>query len=212
MPSAATLLAWALASLLITAIPGPSVLFVISRGISLGARAALVTVVANAVGVYLQVIAVALGLGALLQRSVIAFDIVKFAGAAYLVYLGVQQIRHRKDARGVDVIAEKLVLMSRIWREAFIVGVSNPKAAVFLAAVLPQFVVPAAGPVAAQVLILGLVFISVAIITDGAWGLFAGSARSWLSGSPHRLERLTAGGGVVLIGLGVRLALTQRAN
>ena len=212
MPSSSTLLAWALASLLITMIPGPSVLFVISRGISLGRRAALITVVANAMGVYVQVIAVALGLGVILQRSVIAFDVVKLAGAAYLVFLGVRQILHRRDAHAVDVVAEKVMPMSRIWREAFIVGISNPKAAVFLAAVLPQFVTPDAGPIPVQMLILGLVFVAIAIVTDGAWALFAGTARGWLAGSPHRMERLSAGGGVVLIGLGVRLAFIQHLD
>jgi len=212
MPSPSTLLAWALASVLITLIPGPSVLFVISRGISLGRRAAWVTVVANATGVYVQVIAVALGLGVILQRSVVAFEVVKLAGAVYLVFLGVRQILHRREAHAVDVVAEKVVPMSRIWREAFIVGLANPKTAVFLAAVLPQFVVPEAGPVPVQMLILGLVFVAVAIVTDGAWGLFAGSARGWLSGSPKRMERISAGGGVLLIGLGVRLAFIQRVD
>jgi threonine/homoserine/homoserine lactone efflux protein len=212
MPSPNTILAWAIASLLITVIPGPSVLFVVSRGVALGRRAALATVVGNAMGVYVQVIAVALGLGVVLQRSQLAFEAVKLAGAAYLVFLGVRQIMRRKDVHGIEAAEPAPMPMTRIVREAIIVGISNPKAAVFFAAVLPQFVDPALGPVALQMLFLGLIFVLIAIITDGAWGWFAGSAREWLSGDARRLERLSAGGGVVLIGLGVRLAFLQRVD
>lgn len=195
-------------------VPGPSVLFVISRGVTLGRRAALATVVGNAAGAYVQVVAVAAGLGAVVARSIAVFTVIKLVGAAYLVYLGVQAIRHRHDA--AEAIAssnadgESEVGVGRLLRDGFAVGVANPKVIVFFAAILPQFVDPARGWVTAQLLVLGLVFVAIALVSDGSWGLLAGTARDWLGRSPRRLRRLHAGGGVVMVGLGVRLLTTGR--
>ncbi|MEQ1787265.1 MAG: LysE family translocator [Acidimicrobiales bacterium] len=206
-----SLTTFAVTAFLLIIVPGPSVLFVISRGVALGRRAALLTVVGNAAGVLVQVLVVAAGLGAVLERSTVLFDAVRLAGAAYLVYLGVQAIRHRRELSTVlDVTG---VRPSRhILREGFVVGVTNPKLIVFFTAVLPQFVEPTAGPVPVQLLIFGGVFVAIALVMDSCWGLAAGTARTWLAGKPHRLERLGGAGGLVIIGLGARLALTGRKD
>ena len=201
------LLAFVVASFVLVVVPGPSVLFVIGRSLALGRRAGLLTVLGNTLGMLPLVVAVALGVGAVVQRSVVVFTVLKLAGAAYLVYLGVQAFRHRHDG-SADVVDERPRSAWRIVREGFVVGVSNPKAVVFLAAVLPQFAAPEAGAVAVQVVVLGLVFMTVALLSDGLWAVVAGTARGWLGRSPRRLSRMQAGGGLMMIGLGGSLALT----
>src|SRR5580765_4156319 len=165
---ASDLAAFAAASFVLIVIPGPSVLFVISRGVVLGRRAALATVVGNCAGVYVQVAAVALGVGAIVERSAVVYDTIKLAGAAYLVWLGVRTFRNRRglaQALGAPVMAKS---GRRILREGFVVGLTNPKAAVFFAAILPQFTDPALGHVPLQMLILGVVFTAIAMVCDGA--------------------------------------------
>jgi threonine/homoserine/homoserine lactone efflux protein len=211
MVDARSLAAFAVTAFLLIVVPGPSVLFVISRGVTLGRKAALLTVVGNAAGVMVMVVVVAAGLGAVLERSAVLFDAIRFAGAAYLVYLGVQAIRHRRELSTVlDVTATRP--SRHILREGFVVGVTNPKLIVFFTAVLPQFVNPDAGPVPVQLLVFGTVFVAIALVMDSCWGLAAGTARAWLAGRPHRLERLGGAGGLVIIGLGARLALTGRKD
>lgn len=211
MVDARSLAAFAVTAFLLIVVPGPSVLFVISRGVTLGRKAALLTVVGNAAGVMVMVVVVAAGLGAVLERSAVLFDAIRFAGAAYLVYLGVQAIRHRRELSTVlDVTATRP--SRHILREGFVVGVTNPKLIVFFTAVLPQFVDPDAGPVPVQLLLFGTVFVAIALVMDSCWGLAAGTARAWLAGRPHRLERLGGAGGLVIIGLGARLALTGRKD
>jgi len=206
-----SLAAFAVTAFLLIVVPGPSVLFVISRGVALGRKAALLTVVGNAAGVMVMVVVVAAGLGAVLERSAVLFDAIRFAGAAYLVYLGVQAIRHRRELSTVlDVTATRP--SRHILREGFVVGVTNPKLIVFFTAVLPQFVDPDAGPVPVQLLLFGTVFVAIALVMDSCWGLAAGTARAWLAGRPHRLERLGGAGGLVIIGLGAHLALTGRKD
>ena len=204
------LAAFALASLVLIAIPGPSVLFVISRGVVLGRRAALATVLGNCAGVYVQVAAVALGIGVIVERSVVVYNTIKLAGAAYLVWLGVRTFRNRRAlvlALGAPVTPKS---GRRILREGFVVGVTNPKAAVFFAAILPQFTDASRGHVPLQMLTLGVVFIAIATLCDGAWALAAGTARERLVSSPRRLEAIGGAGGAVLVGLGVGLAVTGR--
>jgi threonine/homoserine/homoserine lactone efflux protein len=210
--STGSLLAFAAASFALIVVPGPSVLFVISRGVALGGRAAVATVVGNAAGAYSQVVVVALGLGALIERSAALFTGVKLVGAAYVVYLGVQAIRHRRRLASVLDSATAPRGTRRILREGYVVGVTNPKAAVFMAAVLPQFTDPAKGHVPVQLLVLGLIFVAIALVSDSTWGLAAGAARTWLGRSPRRLEALGGLGGLVMIGLGVRLAATGRRD
>jgi threonine/homoserine/homoserine lactone efflux protein len=212
MVSTHALLTFAATAFLLIVVPGPSVMFVVSRGVALGRRAAVLTVLGNAAGAYTQVLLVAAGLGALVQRSIAVYTAVKLVGAADLVYLGVQAFRHRRRLHltaGEDVptrSARRLVL------DGYIVGVANPKVIVFFAAILTQFVDPDGGPVPLQMAVLGLIFVLIALVSDGTWGLMAGSARGWLARSPRRLSVLGGTGGLVTIGLGVRLAVSGRAD
>lgn len=212
MPSPGQLFAFAVVSLVFVAIPGPSVLFTISRALTMGRRPALITVIGNAAGVYLHVVAVALGVGAIVERSLAVFTILKLAGAAYLIYLGVQAIRHRRDVGQVLNRAVPVLRSRRVLADGFIVGVSNPKSIVFFAAVLPQFVDPAAGRVPLQLLLLGVVSIAAALVSDSVWAVVAGAARDWFGRSPRRLAAIGGAGGMVMIGLGVHLAFTGRKD
>jgi threonine/homoserine/homoserine lactone efflux protein len=209
--SPAAIASFAVAAFLLIIIPGPSVLFVISRGVALGRKAAVLTVVGNATGAAVQVAAVAAGVGALVERSVVVYDGLRLAGAAYIVYLGVQAIRHRKELS--TVLDATAVRPSRqLLREGFVVGVTNPKTIVFFTAILPQFAEPERGAVPLQMLLLGGVFVAIALVSDSTWGLLAGTARTWFASKPHRLERLGGTGGLMIIGLGARLALTGRRD
>lgn len=194
----------------IIVIPGPSVLFTISRGVALGRRAAVATVLGNTIGVYCQVILVSLGLGSIVARSITVFTIVKLVGAAYLVYMGVQMFRHRAALGAALEAKVEKKSVKRIIREGFMVGITNPKVIVFFAATLPQFVDRGRGHVPLQMVLLGLVFITIGFLSDSAWGLLAGTARQWLARSPRRLAALGGGGGLAIIGLGIRLAVTGR--
>ena len=205
------LLAFTLAAFVLIVIPGPSVLFVISRGIALGRRAALATVVGNTAGAFPQVLLVAVGLGAVVERSVLAYNTIKLVGAGYLLYLGVQAIRHRREHTERAAVAAPRD-MKRIVRDGYLVGVANPKAIVFFAAILPQFTDPASGHLPLQMMFLGLIFAAIAFVSDGTWGLAAGTTGSWLARSPKRIEKLRGAGGVVMIGLGVRVLATGRAE
>lgn len=202
------LIAFCAMSLLLSAIPGPSVLFVVGRALAHGRRAALSSALGNALGGYLLVIAVALGLGTVVAQSALAFTAIKLAGAAYLVLLGVQAMR----APAPDLVDPQPVPGSRrIW-EGVLVGISNPKSIVFLMAVLPQFVDREAGGVIAQMLVLGLAGALLQLASDGTWGLMASAARGWFGRSPRRITQLTRTGGASMIGLGVTVAVTGRAD
>ncbi len=210
MMPASTLLAFSLTALLIVLLPGPNVLFTIGRALALGRKAALLTVLGTASGMYLQVILVSLGLGVLLEQSIVLMTIVKFVGAGFLVYLGIQAIRHRHDAA-------KTVEVRRIgaWRtvfEGFVVGITNPKTIVFFLAILPQFVAPGDVPLGVQMLVLGAIFIALGIVFDSLYAFGAGAAREWFGKSPKRLSNLGVVGGVAMIGLGVGLAVTGAAE
>lgn len=212
MPPSEHLLAFVVTAVIIIGVPGPSVLFVITRSITLGRRAGVATVVGNALGVYVQVIAVAIGLGTIVQESVAAFTVIKLAGAAYLVYLGVKAFLHRRDleaAIGRPVTPKSI---RRIAREGFVVGLANPKSIVAFVALLPQFVDRGAGGVPQQMLVLGGIFFVIALICDSLWALAAGTARGWLTGSSGRLETIGGAGGVTMVGIGASLALTGRRD
>jgi threonine/homoserine/homoserine lactone efflux protein len=205
------LLGFAIASALLIAIPGPSVLFVIGRSLALGRRGGLLSVVGNAAGMVPQIVAVSLGVGAIVAQSIVVFTVIKFAGAAYLVYLGIQAIRHRNRHANVDVSTAP----KSAWRllgEGFLVGLTNPKSIVFFVAVLPQFVDYSAGSIPLQLAELGLVFVVLALAMDSVWALAAGTARTWFARSPKRLSRLGAAGGVMMIGLGGAVAFTSSSS
>lgn len=204
------LVAFGLVTVVLVVIPGPSVLFTISRALTVGRRSALMTVAGNALGVYVQVVAVAFGMGVLVERSAIAFTVVKYVGAAYIVYLGVQAVRHRQSmgealGRYVDPIPAW-----RAFRDGGIVGVTNPKTAAFFVVVMPGFAAPAAGSLALQMLILGALFPLCTLLLDSGWALVAATARAWFARSPRRMAAIGGTGGLVMIGLGISLALTGR--
>ena len=175
MPASARLMAFALTAFLVIVIPGPSVVFVVARALSYGRRAAILTVVGNSVGEYLQVIAVAFGIGAVAERSVAALTTLKLVGAAYLIYLGARTICDRRSLLTM-LQPGRAPTQGRFLLQGFVVGATNPKTVVFLAAVLPLFVNRAAGDVPSQILVLGAIFSAIALFSDNAWGLFASSA------------------------------------
>ena len=212
MVSAGQVLGFAVACLIVIAIPGPSVLFVIGRALAHGRRTALASVAGNVAGVQVVALSIALGIGTLVQRSDQVFTIVKLGGAAYLVWLGVQAIRHRHALSAAMEVATAPRSAWKAAAEGFTVGVANPKAYVLFAAVLPQFANPAAGHVTLQLVILCLVSLPIGLISDGTWGLAASGVRSWFARSPRRLELVGGLGGLAIIGLGVTLAFTGRKD
>ena len=205
------LLTFALAAALLIALPGPSVLFVIGRTLALGRRAGLLSVVGNASGMLIQTSLVALGVGAIVAESIVVLTVIKFAGAAYLIYLGIQAIRHRHRV-AAPVQRESPRSTVRLLGEGFVVGGTNPKSIVFFVAILPQFVEPSAGAIPLQLAELGLVFVVLALLMDSTWALTAGAARTWFARSPKRLSNLGVVGGVAMIGLGGTLAVTGVKN
>jgi threonine/homoserine/homoserine lactone efflux protein len=207
VPSSSQLLAFLLASILFIQVPGPSLLFTIGRALSVGRREALLSVVGNALGLLVQVLLVALGLGAVVAASATAYTVLKLAGAAWVVWLGINAIRHRADAR--VALARGARTPERrgaaVWT-GMVVGMSNPKTIVFFVAFLPQFTDPGAGRVGLQVALLGLLFAVLAVASDSVWAMAAGRARDWFARRPERLDAMGAVGGVMMIGLGATLA------
>lgn len=210
VPEIHAIAAFALLSFLLIIVPGPSVLFVVSQAVAHGRRHAVGTVVGNAAGFVVQIALVAVGLGAVVARSAEVFAAIKFVGAGYLVWLGVQTVRRRADLGSWEV--DPGDARRSAVRDGFVVGVANPKSIVFFVAILPQFVDPDGAPAPVQMMLLGMVFTVIALVCDGAWGIAAGTARSWFVRSPRRMERLRAIGGTVIVGLGVRLAVSGRAD
>lgn len=200
--------AFALAAFALIVIPGPSVLFVIGRSLSLGRKGGFLSVLGNALGMLPAMALVSLGVGAIVAESVVVFVIIKFVGAGYLIYLGVRAIRHRNDHTGTATSLRGRPSSLRLIREGFFVGVSNPKTIVFFVAVLPQFVSYENGAIPLQMAALGMIFFAIALASDSMWALTAGTARAWFARNPKRISRMGAGGGVMMIGLGGALALT----
>jgi threonine/homoserine/homoserine lactone efflux protein len=214
MVSEANLAAFAAAAFVLIAIPGPSVLFIVGRALSLGRGPAIASVVGNAFGVYVVAMLVAFGLGSVVQRSDLAFLIVKLAGAGYLVWLGVQAIRHRHALtaalKHTTADAQVRPTWWRAVRQGFLVGFANPKALIMFGAVLPQFVDRSAGNVPAQMLLLALVAFGIALIMDSLWAVTASGVRSWFERNPRRLAAIGGTGGLAMIAVGVTVATTGR--
>jgi threonine/homoserine/homoserine lactone efflux protein len=212
--TASQLLAFVVAAEALLIVPGPSVLFVVSRGVTYGRRAAVATVAGNTAGTAVQVVAVAAGLGAVVATSTVVFTTMKVAGGAYLVWLGFRALRDRRSLSAALRAGALVPVRStrQLLRDGFVVGVSNPKTTLFFLAVLPQFVRADAAHPSVQLLALGLVFCAMALLSDGLYGVAAGSVRSWLERSPQRIEAMGGAGGLVMVGLGVRLALTGRKD
>ncbi|MEG0160792.1 MAG: LysE family translocator, partial [Aurantimicrobium sp.] len=182
------------------------VMFAVGRSLALGKGAGVLTVVGNAIGTSVWLVAVVLGLGAVVASSELLFYGIKYLGAAYLAYLGIQAFRHRKD-HGFDIDASgpqqsKLKTL----REGFLVGISNPKTMVFFTAVLPGFVDVKQGNVMFQLLILGLIFEVIGVLSDSMYAIGAGLARDWFAKDVKRLAIVQGTGGVLIVGLAIWVA------
>jgi threonine/homoserine/homoserine lactone efflux protein len=210
--SSGQLLGFALASFVLIVVPGPGVLFVVGRALAHGRRTAIATAAGHAAGNYVVATCVAVGLGTLLQRSAQAFVAVKLAGAVYLIWLGVQAVRHRKSLADAISAATGPREGWRALRDGFAVGVTNPKAFILFGAILPQFVNRGAGHVPEQMLLLALVSVSIGVVSDSSWGLAASGVRAWFARSPRRFALVGGAGGLAMIGLGVTVALTGRKD
>lgn len=212
MVSTHQLLAFSAMALAIILIPGPSVLFVVGRALAHGRRTALAGVVGGVLAALVLTSAVAVGIGSVVERSVVVFTALKIVGAVYIVYLGVQAIRHRRSLQ--EAIAGSAAERGggRALLQGFVVGITNPKTTVFFAAVLPQFVVRENGHVELQMLVFGAIFAVIALCCDSVWGIAAGTARDWFARSPRRLAAIGGTGGLMMIGLGVTVAATGRKD
>jgi threonine/homoserine/homoserine lactone efflux protein len=203
------LIAFGIAAGILIVIPGPSVVFVVGRALTYGRSVALASVLGNTMGLLVIVALVSVGLGVVVADSIVVFTIVKYVGAAYLVYLGVRAIQHRRGFEAEDPLVGPRLTGGQAVRQGFVVGVSNPKAFMIIGALLPQFVDRAAGHVQLQMLVLGLLAAAIGITTDSIWAVAASRVRGWFTRSPRRGEMLGAAGGVSMIGLGVALAVSS---
>lgn len=205
MPHLGALGLFLLASLILALTPGPAVLYIVTRSVSQGRAAGVVSCLGIALGTLVHVIGAALGLSAILASSALAFSVVKYAGAAYLIWLGARKLMREPDTAALDPFEARS--LRRIFWEGVIVNVLNPKTALFFLAFLPQFVDPSAGPAWYQLLVLGGGFALIAFCTDCTWGILAGSAGAWLKSHPRfpQSERYVSGS--VYLGLGLATAL-----
>jgi threonine/homoserine/homoserine lactone efflux protein len=207
LPDPTSLGVFVVAALVLLLTPGPAVLYIVARSIDQGPRAGLVSMLGVHVGTLVHVTAAAAGLSAVLAASATAFSVVKYLGAAYLVYLGVRRLLERAPAAGTRPAQPPR--LGRAFVDGVVVNLLNPKTALFFLAFLPQFVDVARGQVGLQILALGGVFVALGLFTDGAYALTAGTAAQWLRGHPRFLasERWVSGG--TYIGLGVAAAFTS---
>lgn len=214
MPDAATLAVFCGAALALLVVPGPSVLYIVAQAIDGGRRAGLVAVAGIQTGALVHVTAAAVGLSAVIASSQTAFGVVKWAGAAYLVGSGVRTLLRREEPVDPDLPAASRRAFRRMYAQGVVVSALNPKTALFFIAFLPQFVDRDAGHVGAQLLFLGLVFLALAVVSDGAWALLAGTAGQWLRGHAGfvRVRRFVAGSVFVALGLLAALASPHRAS
>lgn len=199
------------AALALNLSPGPDLLFVLSRTLTSGRRVGLASACGVCSGALVHVAAAALGLSAILATSALAFTLVKYAGAAYLLYLGFQALRSSAAGLVLDINSTPRTGAWQAFRQGVLVDILNPKAAIFFMAFLPQFVRPGQGAVATQLLFLGVLVVLVAIVIEGSLVLLAARASSALRGNPRLGRWLDRVLGSVLIGLGVRLGLAERA-
>jgi threonine/homoserine/homoserine lactone efflux protein len=208
VPSAGTLALFSLAALALIVVPGPAVLYIVAQSIDGGRTAGLLSALGVAVGGLVHATAAAIGLSALLLSSATAFTVVKLAGAAYLIGLGLYTLLVRKDDPAEAVRRERRLRRSFV--QGVVVNVLNPKTALFFIAFLPQFVDRDAGSVAVQLLVLGLVFVGLAVVSDSVWALAAGTAASRLRASPRFLAARRYVSGSVFVGLGAVTAFAKR--
>jgi threonine/homoserine/homoserine lactone efflux protein len=207
MPAPATIGLFAVAALALLVIPGPSVLYIVTRSAAQGRRAGLVSVLGIHTGTLVHIAAAATGLSALLLASATLFDVVKLAGAAYLVCLGVARLLRKvtPDAQVVERAS-----LRRVYGQGFVVNLLNPKTALFFVAFFPQFVQSGHGPVVAQILVLGAVFVLLGLLSDGTYALVSGTLASRLKARAATRRPRRQWSGLVLIGLGLFAATTRR--
>jgi threonine/homoserine/homoserine lactone efflux protein len=208
MPNAATLALFAVAAVTLLVIPGPAVLYIVTRSVDQGRAAGLASVCGIHVGTLVHVAAAALGLSALVVSSAAAYDTVRWLGAAYLVWLGVRRLLARdEDASATPGPGVRRAGLGRIFAQGVVVNVLNPKTALFFFAFLPQFVDTSRGSVRFQVVVFGVAFVVLGLLSDGAYAVAASTGAGWLRRRPRvaRASRLVSGG--VLISLGVTTAL-----
>ena len=211
--SAANLVAFVLVAALVIVVPGPSVIFIVSRALTSGRRVAVLSVLGNTVGEYAQVILVAFGVGALVEESLVLFTALKIIGGGYLIYLGIRTyLTRRHVSAALEGVSEADLTDGRSFLQGVTVGATNPKTIIFLAAILPQFVRVQAGGVPLQILVLGVIFSAIAILSDSAWALAADVFRTWFARSPRRLELIGGGGGIAIAALGVGLLVAGRKS
>lgn len=210
MVSGPLLLGFIAAALVVLLIPGPGVLYIVARSVTQGYQAGLASVVGLALGALVHVAAATTGLSAILLTSATAFGIVKAVGAAYLIYLGLRILFSRQAI--INVETPTPLPLSRLLIDGVIISVFNPKIAVFFLAFLPQFVDPGVGPIPLQILLLGLLYVALALITDGGYALLSGSLRHWLGGRFMQgpVPRYVTGG--LFLGLGAYAAFAERRH
>ena len=206
VPDATTFALFVAAALTLLVIPGPAVLYIVAQSIDRGRGAGLVSTLGIATGSLVHVTAAALGLSSVLVSSALAFEVVKYAGAAYLIYLGARRLLTRETPETVAARGERT--QRATYAQGVVVNVLNPKTALFFFAFLPQFVDVAAGAVAFQIALLGLVFVTLGILSDGLWAVAAGTAAGWLRGNVRFLRAQRYVSGTTLLGLGVATALS----
>lgn len=208
MPSPTTYGLFVLAALALLLIPGPAVLYIVGRSIDQGRAAGLASVLGVTTGTLIQIFFAVIGLSSLILASAIAFDIVKYAGAVYLIVLGIMRLRSRHETAFADSRPPRT--LRRLYTQGVIVNTLNPKTALFVFALLPQFVDVEAGHVPLQVLVLGLTLCALGLLSDGAYAVVAGTVADRLRGSRTvaKVERWF--GGSVLVALGVVAAATSR--
>lgn len=206
MPDIRSLQLFMIAALVLAITPGPAVLYIVTRSISQGRTAGIVSCLGITSGGLVHVLAAAIGLSAALATSATAFNVVKYAGAAYLLWLGVRTLVTRREAAEIERTEPHSLL--RIYRDGVIVNVLNPKTALFFLAFLPQFVDPSKGQVSLQVASLGGLFLLIATSTDMMWSLSASSAGSWLRGHPSFVASQRYVAGSVYLTLGLTTALS----
>jgi threonine/homoserine/homoserine lactone efflux protein len=208
VPDAGTLLVFAAAALALIVVPGPAVLYIVSQSIDRGRLAGFVSALGIAVGALVHVVAAAIGLSSILVSSATAFNVVKYAGAAYLVGMGLWTIFRRREEPAVSAPSERR--LRRRFGQGVIVNVLNPKTALFFFAFLPQFVDPEQGAAVLQIGVLGLVFVVIAVVSDSIWALAAGTASERLRGNRRFLSAQRYVSGSVFVGLGALTAAAKR--
>ena len=198
---------FATTAIVLLLIPGPAVLYIVARSVDQGRAAGLASAAGIATGALVHVLAASVGLSALLLSSAAAYSIVKYAGAAYLFYLGVKKFRERpRTGNGMQHV--KLMPMRQVFAQGIMVNVLNPKTALFFFAFLPQFVSPVRGHVTLQFFTLGMIFTVMGWASDSTWALFAGSAAHWLRGNKRFIENERYAAGTIYMGLGLATALS----